>query len=74
MEPLERGFDILSNKEFNNAKDLGSWTIYEPHVVKPVKVWNRVVDQSNGFKTMKGELNTNAMQNAAKTDTDFWNT
>ena len=23
---------------------------------------------------MKGELNTNAMPNAAKTDTDFWNT
>ncbi len=74
MEPLERGFDILSNKEFNNTKDTGSRTIFEPHVVKPVKVWNKVMDNSTGFQQTSGELNSNPVPEAAKTDTEFWNT
>ncbi len=79
-EGLERGFDILTNTKFNQKNDPASKTIYDPHVVKPDKLWGKVMKQSNG-KTVEedttqapGGLNTQSASSHAKTDSNFWKT
>ena len=73
IEPLERGFDILTNKKFNDPKDKESKQLFEPNVVKPVKVWSKIMDSSAGFQEPVGEINEKVVPEAAKTDTEFWN-
>ena len=46
-ETTDRGFDILTNKQYNIANDVGSKTIYEPSVKPPPSTWTKIKYTSN---------------------------
>lgn len=46
-ETTERGFDILTNKQYNIPNDLGSKTIYNPYVKPPPSTWTKIKNTSN---------------------------
>ncbi|CAI2365184.1 unnamed protein product [Moneuplotes crassus] len=49
-DTTERGFDILTNKQFNNPVDEGSKTLHEPFVKPPASTWTKIkASGSNAF-------------------------
>lgn len=52
-DTTNRGFDILTNKHFNNASDSGSKTVYEPNVKPPPSTWTKIKNTSNAFADFK---------------------
>ena len=48
-DTTDRGFDILSNKQFNNPVDKGSKTIFQPLVQPPPSTWTKIKNSSNAF-------------------------
>lgn len=53
-EGLERGFDIITNKKYNDVKDPGSKPVFDAHCTKPTDVWTKVVNNSSkGFDDIK---------------------
>jgi hypothetical protein len=44
-----RGFDIMTNKKFNNETDQGSKTLYAPFVKAPASTWTKIKNSSNAF-------------------------
>jgi hypothetical protein len=53
-----RGFDILTNKQFNNPTDQGSKTLYEPVVKDPPSAWTKIKNFSNGFDDFQTDQST----------------
>lgn len=46
-DTTERGFDILTNKQYNIPNDLGSKTIYNPYVKPPPSTWTKIKNTSS---------------------------
>jgi hypothetical protein len=54
-DTTERGFDILTNKQFNNAADKESKVIHEPQVKPPPSTWTKIKNSSNAFDDFERE-------------------
>lgn len=48
-DTTDRGFDILTNKHFNNAADKESKVVHEPQVKPPPSTWTKIKNSSNAF-------------------------
>lgn len=73
-EGLKWGFDILTNKKFNDQTDKESKTVYDAHCVKPVDVWTKLMrDTAKGFEEVKiiGDLREASDENP---DAPLWKT
>jgi hypothetical protein len=44
-----RGFDIMTNKEYNSQTDQGSKQLHEPQVKAPPSTWTKIKNTSNAF-------------------------
>ena len=51
-DTTDRGFDIMTNKQFNSASDEGSRALHEPMVKPPPSLWTKIRNTSNGFHEM----------------------
>lgn len=49
-DTTDRGFDIMTNKQFNSASDEGSRKLHEPMVKPPPSLWTKIRNTSNGFE------------------------
>lgn len=58
-----RGFDILTNKQFNNPSEEGSKTVYEPFVKPPPSTWTKIKNTSNAFDDFRYGSSNAASQN-----------
>lgn len=57
-DTTERGFDILTNKHFNNPVDEGSKTLHEPFVKPPQSTWTKIkASGSNAFDNFDPQAN-----------------
>lgn len=73
-----RGYDILTNTQYNQANDPGSKKLFEPRVQKPKPLWVKVqeeagkekIEQVEEAKPKKAEEIVAEL--ASKTDTEFW--
>jgi hypothetical protein len=64
-----RGFDILTNKQFNNPSEEGSKTVYEPFVKPPPSTWTKIKNTSNAFDDFKyGSSNAGSQNNDARSE------
>lgn len=53
-EGLKWGFDIMTNKKFNDVSDKESKIVYDAHCIKPVDVWTKLMwDTAKGFEEVK---------------------
>lgn len=72
-EGLKWGFDIMTNKKFNDLSDNESKIVYDAHCVKPVDVWTKLMwDTAKGFEEVKliGDLRDASDEN----DAPLWKT
>lgn len=44
-----RGFDILTNKQYNNPAEEGSKMLHDPQVKPPPSTWTKIKNSSNAF-------------------------
>ena len=57
-QEANRGFDIMTNIKINDKKDPESKQTFQPRVIQPTGLWNKVQQgSSKGFEQIGGELN-----------------
>lgn len=67
-DTTDRGFDILTNKQFNNPSEEGSKTLYQPFVKPPPSTWTKVKNTSNAFHEIKSGSSNDTLSRAAPSE------
>lgn len=68
-DTTDRGFDILTNKQFNKQAEEGSKMLHNPHVNPPPSTWTKIKNSSNAFDDFQREESDHAQSVPAQEST-----